>query len=150
MKTIFWISILIFLTQCGYTVLYKDSNNYNIKITLNEMSGDNQINELIITELKNYFKTDTKNEYILKINTNFKKDIITKDATGKPLEFRLTLTTNVNINFGEKNIESVFNETFNIANSSDTFELRKYENIVKRNFARSTKEKIIFKIISLK
>lgn len=150
MKTIFWISILIFLTQCGYTALYKDNKNHNIKITLNEMSGDNQINELIKTELKNYFKTDTKNEYILKINTNFKKDIITKDATGKPLEFRLELTTNVNINFGEKNIETEFNETFNITNSSDTFELRKYENIVKRNFARSTKEKIIFKIVSLK
>ena len=114
------------------------------------MSGDNQINQLIKTELKNYFKTDTKNEFILKINTNFKKDIITKDATGKPLEFRLELTTNVNINFGEKNIETEFNETFNITNSSDTFELRKYENIVKRNFARSTKEKIIFKIVSLK
>ena len=150
MKTIFWISILIFLTQCGYTALYKDNDNHNIKITLNEMSGDNQINQLIKTELKNYFKTDTKNEYILKINTNFKKDIITKDATGKPLEFRLELTTNVNINFGEKNIETEFNETFNITNSSDTFELRKYENIVKRNFARSTKEKIIFKIVSLK
>lgn len=150
MKTIFWISILIFLTQCGYTALYKDNKNHNIKITLNEMSGDNQINQLIKTELKNYFKTDTKNEYILKINTNFKKDIITKDATGKPLEFRLELTTNVNINFGEKNIETEFNETFNITNSSDTFELRKYENIVKRNFARSTKEKIIFKIVSLK
>ena len=150
MKTIFWISILIFLTQCGYTALYKDNKNHNIKITLNEMSGDNQINQLIKTELKNYFKTDTKNEYILKINTNFKKNIITKDATGKPLEFRLELTTNVNINFGEKNIETEFNETFNITNSSDTFELRKYENIVKRNFARSTKEKIIFKIVSLK
>ena len=150
MKTIFWISILIFLTQCGYTALYKDNNNHNIKITLNEMKGDNQINELIKTELKNYFKTDTKNEYILKINTNFQKDIITKDATGKPLEFRLKLTTNVNINFGEKNKETEFNETFNITNSSDTFELKKYENIVKRNFARSTKEKIIFKIVSLK
>ena len=150
MKTIFWISILIFLTQCGYTALYKDNKNHNIKITLNKMSGDNQINELIKTELKNYFKTDTKNEYILKINTNFKKDIITKDATGKPLEFRLKLTTNVNINFGEKNIETEFNETFNIANSSDTFELKKYENIVKRNFARSTKEKIILKVVSLK
>ena len=150
MKKIFWISILIFVTQCGYTALYKDNTNHNIKISLIKMSGDDQINKLIKTELKNYFKTETENEYALKINTNFQKNIITRDATGKPLEFRLTLTTNVNINFGEKNIESVFNETFNIANSSDTFELKKYENIVKRNFARSTKEKIILKVVSLK
>ena len=150
MKTIFWISILIFLTQCGYTALYKDNTNQNIKIYLVEMNGDNQMNELIRTELKNYFKTDTKNEYALKINTNFQKNIITRDATGKPLEFRLELKTNVNINFDEKNIETEFNETFNIANSTDTFELKKYENIVKRNFAKSTKEKIIFKLVSLK
>lgn len=150
MKTIFWISILIFLTQCGYTALYKDNTNQNIKISLVEMNGDNQMNELIRTELKNYFKTDTKNEYSLKINTNFQKNINTRDATGKPLEFRLELTTNVNINFDEKNIETKFSETFNIANSSDTFELKKYENIVKRNFAKSTKEKIILKLVSLR
>tara|TARA_B100000073_G_scaffold113712_1_gene91943 strand:- start:909 stop:1361 length:453 start_codon:yes stop_codon:yes gene_type:complete len=150
MKKIFWISILIFVTQCGYTALYKDNTNHNIKISLIKMSGDDQINKLIKTELKNYFKTETENEYALKINTNFQKNIITRDATGKPLEFRLELKTNVNINFDEKNIETEFNETFNIANSSDTFELKKYENIVKRNFARSTKEKIILKVVSLK
>ena len=150
MKTIFWISILIFLTQCGYTALYKDNTKQNIKISLVEMNGDNEINELIKTELKNYFKTDTKNEYNLKINTNFQKDINTRDATGKPLEFRLALTTNVNISFDEKDIETKFSETFNIANSSDTFELKKYENIVKRNFAKATKEKIILKLVSLR
>ena len=150
MKTIFWISILIFLTQCGYTALYKDNTNQNIKISLVEMNGDNQINELIKAELKNYFKTDTKNEYDLKINTNFQKNVNTKDATGKPLEFRLELTTNVSIKFDEKNIETKFSETFNIANSSDTFELKKYENIVKRNFAKATKEKIILKLVSLR
>ena len=150
MKTVFWISILIFLTQCGYTALYKDNTNQNIKISLVEMNGDNQINELIRAELKNYFKTDTKNEYDLKINTNFQKNINTKDATGKPLEYRLELTTNVYIDFDEKNIETKFSETFNIANSSNAFELKKYENIVKRNFARSIKEKIILKIVSLR
>jgi len=150
MKTVIWISILIFLTQCGYTALYKDSANQNIKISLINMSGNKELNNLIKNELKNYFKKDSNNEFFLKINTNYEKKINTKDATGKPLEFQLELITNVNINFNEKNIETTFNESFNITNSSDAFELKKYENTVKRNFAKSTKDSIILKLISLK
>ena len=150
MKTTIWISILLFLTQCGYTALYKNNTNQNIKILSVDMSGDDDMNNLIKTELKNYFNTDSSSEYNLKINTNYQKEINTKDATGKPLEFRLELITNVNINFGDENIEAIFNESFNIANSSDTFELRKYENTIKRNFAKLTKDKIILKLTSLK
>ena len=150
MKTTIWISILLFLTQCGYTALYKNNTNQNIKISSIEMIGDNQMNNLIKTELKNYFNTKSNNEYSLKIKTNYQKEVNTKDATGKPLEFRLELITNVNINFGGENIETIFIENFNITNSSDTFELRKYENTIKRNFAKLTKDKIILKLISLK
>ena len=150
MKTIIWISILLFLTQCGYTALYKNNTNQNIKILSINMSGDDHMNNLLRTELKNYFNTNSNNEYNLKIITNYKKEVNTKDATGKPLMFRLELITNVNINFGNENIETVFSESFNITNSSDTFELRKYENTIKKNFAKLTKDKIIFKLISLK
>ena len=150
MKTIIWISILLFLTQCGYTALYKNNTNQNIKILSINMSGDDHMNNLLRTELKNYFNTNSNNEYNLKIITNYKKEVNTKDATGKPLMFRLELITNVNINFGNENIETVFSESFNITNSSDTFELRKYENTIKKNFAKLTKDKIILKLISLK
>ena len=150
MKTIIWISILLFLTQCGYTALYKNNTNQNIKILSINMSGDDHMNNLLRTELKNYFNTNSNNEYNLKIIDNFKKEVNTKDATGKPLMFRLELITNVNINFGNENIETVFSESFNITNSSDTFELRKYENTIKKNFAKLTKDKIVFKLISLK
>ena len=150
MKNIIWISIILFLTQCGYTSLYKNNSSQNIKILSLSMSGDDHTNNLIKTELKNYFDTDSNNEYNLEINTNYQKHVNTKDATGKPLEFRLELNTNVNINYNGENIETTFNESFNITNSSDTFELRKYENTIKRDFAKMTKEKIILKLISLK
>ena len=150
MKNIIWISIILFLTQCGYTALYKNNSSQNIKILSLSMSGDDHMNNLIKNELKNYFDTDSNNEYNLKIDTSYQKKVNTKDATGKPLEFRLELDTNVNINFDGENIEASFNESFNITNSSDTFELRRYENTIKRNFAKITKDKIILKLISLK
>ena len=39
-----------------------------------------------------------------------------------------------------------FSESLRIKNIDDTFEQRKYENIVKNNFARSIKEKLIMKL----
>ena len=131
MKTIIWISIILFLTQCGYTALYKNNTNQNIKISSIDMRGDNDMNNLIKTELKNYFYTVTNNEYGLKIETNYQKEVNTKDATGKPLEFRLELVTNVNINFSGENIEAVFNESFNMKSISDKLEEQDYEENIK-------------------
>ena len=39
-----------------------------------------------------------------------------------------------------------FEEKFNIKNITNTFEQKKYEKIVKRNFANSIKEKLIIKL----
>ena len=89
------------------------------------MSGDDHMNNLIKNELKNYFDTDSNNEYNLKIDTSYQKKVNTKDATGKPLEFRLELNTNVNINFDGENIEASFNESFN-ADIIDAFVLLNY------------------------
>ena len=60
-----------------------------------------------------------------KLNSNYEKRINTKDATGKPEEFQLTLITNVNINYGDKTDKALFKESFKMKNSSETFELKK-------------------------
>lgn len=148
MKNIFFIFILLILTNCGYTSLYKDNKNQNIKITLVEIKGNNEINNLIESNLKSYFNTNSLNNYNLFINTNYNKKVNTKDTTGKAIDFQLSLTTDVKINFNGKNKTTSFFETFKIKNSSDTFELKRYENIVKENFAKSTNEKIILELIS--
>ena len=149
MKTIIWIGILFFLTQCGYTAVYKDNTKERIKITIIEMSGDKELNNLIKSELKTYFKSDGNKLFNLSINSDYEKRINTKDATGKPEEFQLTLITNVNINYGDKTDKALFKESFKMKNSSDTFELKKYEDIIKKNLSKSTKDKLVLKLISL-
>lgn len=149
MKKIIYICILLILNSCGYTALYKNNNNKNIKVTITEINGDKKINDLIKLELKNYLNAETTNNFNLKIKTDYNKKINTKDTTGKALDYQLTLTTTVQINLNGKDKSSSFFETFKIKNSSDTFALNEYENIVKKNFARSTKEKIILELISI-
>ena len=149
MKKIIYICILLILNSCGYTALYKNNNNKNIKVTITEINGDKKINDLIKLELNNYLNAETTNNFNLKIKTDYNKKINTKDTTGKALDYQLTLTTTVQINLNGKDKSSSFFETFKIKNSSDTFALNEYENIVKKNFARSTKEKIILELISI-
>ena len=149
MKNIFWITILFFITSCGYTALYKDNKSHDIKITISSITGDQYVNNLINLELKNYLDSESNSEFLLDINTFYEKKVSTKDATGKPEEFQLSLITNLNINNNEKNFKSIFKESLKIKNSSDKFELNNYENSIKENFARSTKEKILLKLVSL-
>ncbi len=149
MKNFIWISIFLFLSQCGYTAVYKDNTNKKFTVNVIQMNGNKQMNNLLKSELKSYSKTKANKIFNLNINSEYEKKISTKDATGKPEEFQLTLITNVDINFEEEKVKALFKESFKMKNSTDMFELKKYENIIKRNLAKSTKEKLILKLISL-
>ena len=149
MRTLICVYILFFLSHCGYTAIYKDKKQQDIKISILEYNGDKKINKLLDTELKNYISSDSENEYFIIVDTYYKKKTNTKDATGKAIDFQLNLITKVIINYNNEKISTTFNESFKIKNSSDTFELIKYENSVKNNFVKSTKNKLILKLLSL-
>ena len=43
-----------FFVSCGFNPVYKNLQNINFEIILNEMSGDRDINNLIKSNLKKY------------------------------------------------------------------------------------------------
>lgn len=149
MKNIIFLLILFILTSCGYTSVYKNENE-DIKITIIDLKGDRKINNFIKSELKSYINSSSSNNYKLIINTNYNKKINTKDTTGKAVDFQLNLNTDVQINKNDKNKTSSFFETFKMKNSSDTFALNEYENIILKNFAKSIKQKIVLELVSFK
>ncbi len=148
-KNLIFFLLLFILTNCGYTSVYKDKND-NVKIGFVDIKGDKKINNLIKTELKNYISVNASNSYNLIIKTDYNKKINTKDTTGKAVDFQLNLTADVQININDKNKTTSFFESFKMKNSSDTFALNEYENIILKNFARSIKQKIILELISFK
>ena len=149
MKNIIFLLILFILTSCGYTSVYKNENE-DIKITIIDLKGDRKINNFIKSELKSYINSSSSNNYKLIINNNYNKKINTKDTTGKAVDFQLNLNTDVQINKNDKNKTSSFFETFKMKNSSDTFALNEYENIILKNFAKSIKQKIVLELVSFK
>ncbi len=146
MKKYFYIIILIFLSQCGYSALYDNKNGGEISITILDMKGDNKMNNLIKSELTNYINRDKEKNYEIEVNTNYYKSIISKDKKGVASEYKLVANINFKIYYKEKEFDLSIEEKLNTKNSSNSFELRNYEQIIKNNFAESIKEKLILKL----
>ena len=137
------------LSHCGYTAVYKGIENQDIKISITSMRGDNQLNNLVKTQLAKYSKNDSDKVYNVVVDTKHEKIIISKDKTGRATNLQLTTNINFKVNFNQKDYNFSFNESLNIENSSDSYEQRKYENIIKNNFIQSIVKKLIVRLGNL-
>ena len=149
MKKLIYIFVLIFFTQCGYSVVYNNKESENISIILTDVKGDIKLNNKIKSELKRYLGNKQDKLFKISISTDYKKAVISKDSKGVAVEYKLEANTKFNILYNEDNFEFSVNEKLNTKNTSSSFELRKYENIIKINFAESITEKLISKLITI-
>ena len=139
------ILILFFIYGCGYTAIYKYNkiNDYNIIIS--KMSGDIVMNKLIKNELEIISNKDSKNNYYVKLNTIYSKEIKSKNNSGIASNYEITVEASFDID--SKLI--TFEEKFIVKNISDSIEQKNYEDIIKKNFASSIREKLITRLLSL-
>ena len=146
MKNIILILILILLSGCGYSSVYKDNSETNFKIILQDMRGNQSINKIIRNNLVRYSEKESEKIYLVQTESKFSKSILTKDKTGKTTDINL----NVNIKFIVKTDIKVqyftLEENLNIGNSLDAYEQSNYENIVKNNLINSIIDKFIVKL----
>ena len=150
MKKLIYIFVFIFLTQCGYSVVYNNKDSENISIILTDVKGDIKLNNKIKSELKKYLSNKQGKLFKINILTDYKKIIISKDSKGVAVEYKLEANTKFSILYNGDNFEFSANEKLNTKNTSSSFELKKYENIIKINFAESITEKLISKLITIK
>ena len=125
--------VFIFLVSCGYTPIYSNLKNKDINIEIQKISGNQEINNLIIQKLSRYQNKDSELVYNIEAKSNFEKSILTKDTAGNATNFRL----NLNITFifmDSGNLkEFVFSEKFDMKKGDNIFEEEKYENIIKND-----------------
>ena len=67
MKNITLIFLLLFLTACGYSSIYKNQKSIDFKINFQSEEGNDEMNNLIKNEIRLYSNKDSKNIYNLKI-----------------------------------------------------------------------------------
>ena len=149
MKNFGLIILLLFLSSCGYSSIYKNQNSINFQINIIETKGDKVMNNLIENQIKLYSSTNSKKIYNLKINTDYNKTVLTKNSSGVITDYSLSVISIFSINLEDTDEIFEFVENINIKNQTDTFEQITYEDNIKRNFAYSIREKLITSILSL-
>ncbi len=138
------ILLLFFLYGCGYTVVYKNNNSQDYNIVISEMTGDNVMNKLIKNELEISSNKKSKNNYAINLNTVYTKEIKSKNNSGVASNYEIIIKASFGVN-GEV---ITFEEKYIVKNISDSIEQKNYENIIKKNFASSIREKLIIKLLS--
>ena len=149
MKNTTLIILILFLYSCGYSSIYKNRTSQNFKINIIEKKGNSEMNNLIKNEIKLYSVKNTTNIYNLKIDTDYKKEILTKNSAGIITDYKLSVTSIFRVDL--KGVTKVIElkETINIKNQSDSFEQNTYEKNIKRSFASSIREKLISEILNI-
>ena len=148
MKKIIIIFLLI-LNSCGYTSIYKNQIDQNFQISVTDMTGDNEFNNLIKNELKLYSNINSDNIYEISINSDYQKLIVSKNLSGVATNFNIIANAKLNVSFKGKIRSLNYNESINIKNNTNSFEQNNYEKNLKKNFASSIREKFIIEIFDL-
>ena len=112
-KKIIILFFILTMHGCGFNPMYNSSSETKYKISINEMTGDEFINNIIRNEIYKNSNKDSKKTLEININTFYQKIILSNDTKGSPSEFQLIANTELKIidnndtiinNFVEKQI----------------------------------------------
>ena len=136
------------LASCDYQPIYNNSELKNIRFDFVEEKGDQQINKLIISNLKkNQAKLNAKT-YEISIESIFNKIILAKDKFGSATDYKLSVTSNFKINNEDQKLSLTINEEFIYKNLQENYDQSNYENSIKKNLAEQISEKLRTKLLT--
>jgi len=144
-KNIIILSLIFILTSCGFTPIYLKNNDVNFSIEQINYTGDRDLNNFLKINLDRYKNEQINNKIVINAKSKYKKNILTKDSTGKVTSYKLEAeiiflikSTNKRIRITEKKI---------IDSMDDKFEEARYEKSIKQSFAYSISSKLISELI---
>ena len=142
--------------SCGYEPMFKNLKNLNFVLIIENFSGDDEVNRLIKSKLKNYTisKDDIKNSvnedgiknYIVNYSSNYEKIIIAKDTKGNASEYMIQIKAKFSISSGELRKEFAYTERFNMKKINDRLEEQDYEKTIKDSLIKIIIRKLILQI----
>ena len=148
MKNTTLIIIVLFLYGCGYSSIYLNQKTSNFKINITKMEGNREMNGLIKNELRLYSNKNSNNIYNVKINTNFKKETLTKDSSGNITDYTLSITSKFQLESNNRIQSITIKDSADIKNLSNSYDQDTSEKNIKINFASIIREKLLSKIVS--
>ncbi len=150
-KFILNLIIFIFITNCGYVPLYSFKNRINFKIGKINITGDRDLNQNIIYQLKNV-KSKTEDNaiiYNLTIDTEINKIVTSNDSKGNPKTYKMVSAVNLTTIKDGKEYSVRVESTENYNDISSKFELENFERNLKKNSALKITQEIIIYLTTL-
>ena len=144
-KNIIIISLIVFLTNCGFTPIYTNNTNVNFSIEQVDFTGDRELNNFLKTNLNQYKNEKNENKFYIKANSTYEKIILTKDGTGEVTKYKLEVEVIFLIKPSNKRIK--ITEQKIMDSVSDKLEQARNERFIKQNFASSISNKLSSELI---
>tara|TARA_B110000003_G_C16532357_1_gene489413 strand:+ start:32 stop:493 length:462 start_codon:yes stop_codon:yes gene_type:complete len=147
-KNLIKLFILLFITNCGFTPIYKNNKNLDLNILVNKLSGDRSTYNLLSSSLNRY-SYDKANKIVkVDIETTYKKNILAKDSTGKTTDYRIEIKAVFNIASKDFEKQITLIESFDYKSLAKNFEELEYEKTVKQNITNIISRKLINQLIN--
>jgi hypothetical protein len=144
-KNIIFLSLIFFLTHCGFSPIYVKNTNINFSIENVSYKGDRDLNNFLKTNLDQYKDDKSDRKILIEATSKYEKIILTKNAASEVTNYKLIAKvtflikpTNKKINITEQEI---------ISSMDDKFEETRKERAIKQNFARSISNKLISELV---
>ena len=144
--------LLLLLSSCGYEAIYSKKNSSNYIFSINDLSfvGDKTINLTIKEKLSVFTQNKKDKDLVIKISSTSKKIILSKNTAGDATSFKNAISINVDVLMNDKFKNNfVILENFNYNNISNKFDLKRYEEEIKKNLAETASDKLIFKLSNI-
>ena len=144
-KNLTIISLIFFLTNCGFAPIYLQNNDVNFSIEQVNYVGDRELNNFLKTNLNHYKNRKINNKISIETNTVYEKIILSKDGAGEVTNYQLEAEVIFLIKPMNKKIK--ITEKIIMDSMDDKFEETRYERSIKQNFASSISNKLISELI---
>ena len=144
-KNILYISLIFFLTNCGFTPIYLKNTNVNFSIEQVNYEGDRDLNNFLKTNLNQYKNSNVDNKITIEVNSVYRKNILSKDGKGEVANYQLEAEVLFLIKPSNKKIK--ITEKKIMDSMDDKFEEARYERTIKQNFASSISNKLSLELI---
>ena len=99
-KIVLLIMIITFTSSCDYSPVHSNKEN-NIEINIINISGDSEINDYLIRELKRKSKSSSEKMNV-QINTSFSKRILAKNTKSFATDYELKIVGDFELQKGDK------------------------------------------------
>ena len=141
--------LLIFISNCGYSIVHKDIEKRNIDLKIIDTRGNTNINTKLVKKLKQLSNNNAEDSIEVNIYSIYQKQIISRTSTGSVDDYKIILTVNYNILVNE-NIQTInFQQEFKLKNTDESFERQKNEAILIDDFISSSVNELFLQISNM-